>query len=126
LPGRLEVKVTVSERMCEPGCRAHPEHIYVLCFGRPTVVSDRDYLRSETTYGYPISHYVGYTRQQPPVRRIRSHGARSADHIVVIRPGSLEDEQQAKRNERCPRCVGSLWYYGGNPDANEHSGPSAT
>jgi hypothetical protein len=28
---------------CPPGCRAHLDHIYILCYGRPVIVQDRDY-----------------------------------------------------------------------------------
>jgi len=73
---------------CSGRCLDHPEHVYILCYGRPTVVSDRDYLPDDPTLDYPITHYVGYTRQQPPLRRIWSHGARSAHYIAQIRPGT--------------------------------------
>jgi hypothetical protein len=100
---------------CPPDCRAHREHIYILCYGQPVIVKDRDYLMADPTTDYPISHYVGYTRQQPPVKRIRSHAARSAHYIAEIRPGTMADEETAKRSETCPKCSGSLWYYAESP-----------
>jgi hypothetical protein len=100
---------------CPPGCLAHPQHIYILCYDRAVLVRDRDYLPLDSTRNYPITHYVGYTAQQPPIRRIREHGARSAHQIAAIRPGTMHDEAHAKRQERCPRCGGSLWYYAESP-----------
>lgn len=100
---------------CPSDCRDHPEHIYILCYGQPTIVKDRDYLLANTGSDYPITHYVGYTRQLPPVKRIRSHGARSAHFIAQIRPGTEADEESAKRSESCPKCGGDLWYYGESP-----------
>ncbi|WP_129668781.1 hypothetical protein [Phytoactinopolyspora endophytica] len=102
---------------CLPTCTEHYEHVYFLCYGRPTVVGDRDYVIGEKTRDYPITHYVGWTRTRPPLRRVRSHGARSAHFIAQIRPGSTDDEQLAKEIEPCPKCGHSLWYYGESPDA---------
>jgi hypothetical protein len=96
---------------CEPTCGNHPEHVYILCYGRPVYVSSRDYVSTETDRRYPIAHYVGYTRQQPPVKRIRQHAAQSARHIAHIQPGDEALEESIKRSWRCPRCGGDLWYY---------------
>jgi hypothetical protein len=104
---------------CPPECLDHPQHIYILCYGRAVLVRDRDYLPHDPTRNYPITHYVGYTGQRPPVRRVREHGARSAHHIAAIRPGSMRDEAHAKRHERCPSCGGSLWYYAESPTYSE-------
>lgn len=87
---------------------AHPEHVYILCYGVPTIVGDRDYLTSDPAYEYPITHYVGYTRQQPPVKRVQAHGARSAHCIVSIRPGTTADKDEIKLHESCPKCGKSL------------------
>jgi hypothetical protein len=100
---------------CPADCRAHREHVYILCYGQPVIVKDRDYLLADPATDYPITHYVGYTRQQPPVKRIRSHAARSAHYIAQIRPGTLADEETAKRTETCPACGGSLWYFAESP-----------
>ena len=61
------------------------------------------------------SHYEGHTGQQPPLKRIRQHGAISANHIAQIRPGTINDEARVKRNESCPECGKSLWYYPESP-----------
>jgi hypothetical protein len=94
---------------------AHQEHVDILCYGAPTTVKSRDYLVVDGVYDFPITHYIGYTRQQPPVKRIRSHGARSAHHIARIQPGTLADEVAIKRHGACPRCRGSLWYFAESP-----------
>jgi hypothetical protein len=49
------------------------------------------------------------------VKRIRSHGTCSAHYIAQIRPGTLADEEIAKRTETCPACGGSLWYFAQSP-----------
>ncbi|MFD9965054.1 hypothetical protein [Amycolatopsis sp. NPDC059020] len=77
-------------------------------------MTDRDYLREDHSHDYPITHYVGYTRQLP-IRRIRSHGARSAHHVAKIQPGTMDDENNIKRHELCPKCGRSLWYYAESP-----------
>ena len=100
---------------CSGRCSEHAEHVYILCYGQPVIVSDRDYLIADPTHDYPITHYVGYTRQQPPVQRIRSHGARSAHYVAQIRPGTMDDEDDIKQHEPCPKCGRSLWYYAESP-----------
>lgn len=109
---------------CQPSCTEHETHVYILCYGVPVQVSDRDYLTADPTHGYPISHYVGFTTQQPPVKRVRSHGARSAHFIARILPGSLADEDAVKRGGACPTCGGSLWYYAESPTYRASMDPS--
>jgi hypothetical protein len=102
---------------CEPTCREHRLHIYIICYGKPVQVRDRDYLRADTDAwgsGYPITHYVGFTTQLP-VDRVRQHAALSAHYLVEVRPGTEADELKAKLYERCPRCGGSLWYFAESP-----------
>ena len=93
-----------------PDCGAHPEHGDMFCYGRPVYVADRDFLPGEGA-DYPITHYVGHTRQHPPVRRVRSHGNRSAHHLVAVLPGTVDDEERLKVTGRCPKCGRGLWYY---------------
>jgi hypothetical protein len=101
---------------CEPKCREHSEHVYILCYGKPTLVRDRDYLLTLDTYdkNYPITHYVGYTTQLP-VDRIRQHAAKSAHFIADIRPGTQANEVAIKLYEKCPTCGKSLWYFAESP-----------
>ncbi len=104
-------------RRCDPKCREHRAHIYIICYGKPTVVRDRDYLRADGDAwgsGYPITHYVGFTTQVP-VDRVRQHAALSAHYLVEVRPGGGADELNAKLYEKCPRCGGSLWYFAESP-----------
>lgn len=100
----------VAAERCPNDCSEHPEHVYVICYGRPVCVSDRDHIPGEEQ-GYPIDHYVGYTRQHPPVRRVWSHANRSARHLVALFPGTMDDEEQLKIDGFCPACGKSLWYY---------------
>jgi len=108
-------RVSSQSESCRPDCTEHPEHIYILCYGRPTIVRDRDHLIGDPTHDYPITHYVGWTRQLPPIKRVRQHAAGSAHFVAQIRPGTTEDEDAAKRGECCPACGGSLWYYAESP-----------
>lgn len=107
-PSPFELRYdATADGLCAGDCRLHRAHIYILCYGRPVMVRDRDYLPGEQTRGYPISHYVGYTTQFP-IDRVRQHGARSAHFIAAIRPGTMADERRAKQSESCPRCGQSL------------------
>jgi hypothetical protein len=108
-----------EEEVCPGECLAHRQHIYILCYGRPVLVRDRDYLRRDPSKRYPISHYVGWTSQLPPIKRVRQHGAKSAHYIAQIRPGTMLDEEHAKRFEPCPRCGQSLWYFAESPTYSE-------
>jgi hypothetical protein len=92
---------------CPAGCLAHREHPYILCYGTPTVIKEGD------CGGQPVTHYVGYTRPQPPVKRVWQHGRGSARVLTQIRPGTMRDEARAKCLERCPRCGDRLWYFAG-------------
>jgi hypothetical protein len=98
---------------CPADCAAHPEHVYVLCYNRPVMVSDRDYLPSDHE-NYRITHYVGWTSTRP-VDRIRRHANLSAHYVAAIMPGDQADEARLKTSVRCPRCGGSLWYFGQAP-----------
>src|SRR5690349_18023511 len=108
-----------QQESCEPGCLEHSEHVYILCYGRPVLVRDRDYLRDDPSMDYPITHYVGWTGQQPPVKRVRDHGAKSARYIARTFPGSMRDQERIKLFESCPECGKSLWYYAESPSYSE-------
>jgi hypothetical protein len=91
---------------CPRNCASHPEHVYILCYGKTVVIREGDCGK------VPVSHYVGYTMQRPPVRRVWQHGAGSAAALVEMRPGNLRDELRVKILGSCPACGRSLWYYG--------------
>ena len=119
IPGSAPPDDVNNEGDCPGKCLAHRQHIYILCYGRPVLVRSRDYLPGDLSRKYPISHYVGWTRQRPPIERVRQHGAKSAHYIAQIRPGTLRDEENAKCFETCPRCGQSLWYYAESPTYSE-------
>ena len=96
---------------CAPECLAHDEHLYVACFDEPTPVADRDHHPDDPERNYPVLHYVGWTTQQPPVKRLNQHGAACRSNLVLLVPGSMRDELLLKMLGRCPRCNGALWYY---------------
>ena len=72
--------------------------VYVLCFGTPTLVaeSDRWHVR-------PTTHYVGWTGQNPPSRRIQQHRV-PLDSVASMESGTAEDEARLKREGSCLRC----------------------
>lgn len=96
---------------CAPECLAHDEHVYLACFDEPTPVADRDHHQDDPDRNYPVRHYVGWTTQQPPIKRLNQHGAACRSNLVLLVPGSKRDESLLKMLGRCPRCNGALWYY---------------
>ena len=106
---------------CPPGCLEHLMHVYIICYGKPTLIRSRDYY-CEPHENYPIDHYVGWTQQQP-VDRVRQHGAKSAHFLVEVRPGDTRDEFRIKYEEFCPKCGKSLWYYRTPREAPPYDGP---
>lgn len=104
-------------------CADHPEHLYVICYGKPAMVKSRDWsawdleLKEMGSFKpYPISHYVGWTTQHPPVKRLWQHAANSAQLVVTVMPGNAYEESVLKQFGVCPRCHGSLNYFLENPD----------
>ncbi|MCU1644709.1 MAG: hypothetical protein JWN03_4984 [Nocardia sp.] len=88
---------------CQTECRDHVEHIYIACFDEPTTLRDADTHSS-------VKHYVGWTRQQPPERRVSQHGAICRQSLVAIIPGTEREEELLKNEGRCPRCDHPLEY----------------
>lgn len=56
----------------------------------------------------PIRHYVGWTQQDKPSRRISAHGPAAFREVVYLEPGTMQDEERIKRNGTCPKCGESL------------------
>jgi hypothetical protein len=99
---------------CERGCTRHREHVYVICYGEP-------FLPDQADCDYPVLHYVGYTAQHPPIRRVWSHGRGSAAALTGMRPGNLRDELRVKLLGKCARCGKPLWYYKRSPSAADYA-----
>lgn len=87
----------LARSRCPNDCRDHPEHIYIACFSSPTTVRHADKRHS-------FMHYVGWTRQQPPVRRVKQHGSAYLNALLTIVPGSETEEEDVKARQQCPRC----------------------
>jgi hypothetical protein len=94
-----------------------PGHVYVLHYDAPQIVksvsgdyagtspsADADGLLSAT----PIRHYVGWTQQRLPRKRINRHGPAALREIVHLQPGTTQDEQTMKQTGTCPKCGESL------------------
>lgn len=96
---------------CPFECIEHEEHVYVACFDEPTLIRDRDHHPEDPEHHYPLKHYVGWTTQQPPVKRLNQHGAVCRRQCVLLVPGSKEDESDLKESGRCPKCNATLWHY---------------
>lgn len=99
---------------CSRDCARHREHLYVLCYGHPVTLRQAD-------TNQPVTHYVGYTTQQPPIMRVWDHGKGSTAALTGICPGNLRDELRAKLTGRCPRCHRSLWYYPQAPTPDDYA-----
>lgn len=52
----------------------------------------------------PIRHYVGWTQQGDPRKRIGRHAPMGVTEIVHVESGTMLDERELKRTGRCPRC----------------------
>src|SRR5215472_1610695 len=52
----------------------------------------------------PVRHYVGWTQQASPRKRIGRHAPLRETEIVHLEPGTMGDEQDLKRAGQCPRC----------------------
>src|SRR5947209_8229577 len=51
-----------------------------------------------------IRHYVGWTQQARPSKRISRHGPAASREVVHLEPGTMRDEQEMKLNGLCPKC----------------------
>jgi hypothetical protein len=110
-------------------CTEHDEHIYITCYGEPVFVGDRDHCHNDWLYApydaargvprYQTTHYVGWTRTQPPIKRVRSHGAKSAHFVARIIPGNTYEEDTIRAFSPCPTCGASLDYFRENPGLPE-------
>jgi hypothetical protein len=56
----------------------------------------------------PIAHYVGWTQQRDPRKRIGRHAPMGVSEIVCLQPGTMLDERQMKATGSCPVC--GQWY----------------
>ena len=52
----------------------------------------------------PIRHYVGWTQQAKPSRRISPHGPAAMRKVVYLESGTMQDEDRIKRTGTCPTC----------------------
>lgn len=52
----------------------------------------------------PIRHYVGWTQQRDPRKRIGRHAPLGVTEIVHLEPGTMLDEHKLKRTGHCPKC----------------------
>jgi hypothetical protein len=111
MSGERSTVPVVNTQPCDPRCTRHRSHVYVICYGEPFIPDQADLGYP----AYPVTHYVGFTEQHPPLRRVQSHGRGSTAGLVEIRTGTLRDEARIKCLEKCARCGESLWYYRGEP-----------
>lgn len=94
----------LARARCTAECRDHDEHVYIACFEKPTTLRDAD---TELA----VTHYVGWTRQIPPGRRVSQHGAACRKALIAVIPGNLSDEQELKDSGICPKCGRLLRYH---------------
>jgi hypothetical protein len=92
-------------------------HVYVLHYEQPQIVksvssdyagpaprADADGWMSATA----IRHYVGWTQQRLPRKRINRHGPAALREIVYLQEGTTRDEQLMKTIGTCPKCGEAL------------------
>jgi hypothetical protein len=56
----------------------------------------------------PIRHYVGWTQQARPSKRISRHGPAALREVVYLEAGTMHDEQRMKLTGTCPKCGEAL------------------
>ena len=88
-------------------------HVYVLHYDEPQVVKSvsTDYAGADPaldkdgmiSFG-PIRHYVGWTQQSNPRKRINRHGPVALREIVYLESGTIDDEEAMKRTGTCTKC----------------------
>jgi len=94
-----------------------PGTVYALCYAEPLHVwsVSVDYSgtdRSQVVWApnghaasrTPIRHYVGWTQQRNPRRRINNHHRAGTAVEVTLSPGTMHDEEHLKRTATCPTC----------------------
>ena len=91
-----------------------PGTVYACCYDPPVVVHSvsADYAADPPEHderGYlsagPIGHYVGWTQQADPWRRIGSHHPPGTPVTVTMGHGlTMEREEEVKRIATCPTC----------------------
>jgi hypothetical protein len=69
-------------------------------YAGPDPKADKDGFASAT----PIRHYVGWTQQAKPNKRISRHGPAALREVVLLQPGTMQDEQAMKLTGTCPKC----------------------
>jgi hypothetical protein len=93
--------------------RKIPGTIYGLCYDPPVVVRSVsiDYAGHPPKHddgGYlsagSIAHYVGWTQQRDPYRRIGDHHPPQTRVTVTVGKGTMEREDEIKRTATCPTC----------------------
>lgn len=90
-----------------------PGKVYVLHYDLPQRVKSvsRDYAGPNAVLGpgglvsaKPIRHYVGWSQQADPRKRIYDRGLAALREIVYLEPGTMVDELGLKVVGKCPRC----------------------
>jgi hypothetical protein len=78
--------------------------VYYLCMNPPIRLGS-----VELGYLNPLTHYVGFTQQTNPLRRVRAHGGKVLDqYVVALIPGSMWLEWYLQRYGNCKKCGRSL------------------
>ena len=73
-------------------------------YAGPSARADADGFVSAT----PIRHYVGWTQQRLPRKRINRHGPAALREVVYLQPGTTQDERTMKLTGLCPS-VANRW-----------------
>ncbi|WP_375425512.1 hypothetical protein [uncultured Friedmanniella sp.] len=94
-----------------------PGTIYTLCYDPPVIVRSvsRNYAGPSPVFargGFesatPIRHYVGWTQQADPRKRISRHHRAATPVTVTLSTGTMLDEDHLQQTGHCPTCGGAF------------------
>jgi len=103
---RVEAKYGLPLELC-------PGMVYCLHYDPPRLLKEvgyeqlgnqRDPRTRKLNTTVPNRHYVGWTQQADPRRRIRQHAPMAVTDVVYLEPGTITDEWRIKVGDSCPRC----------------------
>jgi hypothetical protein len=86
-----------------------PGVVYAIHYEVPVMAKSvgREYTTSnwaEPPAHHPLRHYVGWTQQSDPYKRINQHHKAGEGEVVYLLPGYMQDEDTLKQMGKCPKC----------------------
>jgi hypothetical protein len=97
-PSLANVQTEFPDWKVERVVNSPGEFVYALCLDPPQRLLCVDAPPLE-----PVSHYVGWTQQTWPMKRVRSHGV-GLTWCVLLVPATQADAREIGLTATCPRC----------------------